>query len=154
MNILEVDSSANRFKRVRRMKPESDLYRIEMPELRIVSQELWERVKARQKIGFERGRKIREALGERARTGRGPGFLFSGLLRCGCCGSNYVMSNRDSYGCIGRKKGICTNNRLVKRSVVEQRLLDALRYNLFTLEHIRGFQEKAKRIATERKRDQ
>jgi site-specific DNA recombinase len=77
------------FKLVRREKDESEWIVTEQPHLRIVSQELWDRVKARQKVQFEKGRNIRAALHDRARTGRGPGYLLPGILLCGSAAPSY-----------------------------------------------------------------
>jgi site-specific DNA recombinase len=97
------------------------------PRLRIVPDELWRRVKAKQ-------RERQHVIGERiskgiaksnaGRTGRGPRYLFSGLLRCAHCGSNMVMASAISYGCAARiNAGTCTNNAYVNRLEVEEGLL-------------------------------
>ena len=64
--------------------------------LRIISEDLWQRVKARQQSRAH-------SIGDRVRAGierkRAPGagrlspYLLSNLLRCGTCGSGYAMCN-------------------------------------------------------------
>ena len=61
------------------------------PHLRIITDALWTRVKARQDNIHHQSANIRAALHANARTGRGPKYLFSGLLVCGQCGSKFVI---------------------------------------------------------------
>ena len=65
-------------RRVARLNPASEWIVKDVPELRIVDQELWERVKARQQ-GLRRNR----AFHEKQR----PRMLLSFLLKCGVCGA-------------------------------------------------------------------
>lgn len=69
--------------------------------LRIVPQDLCERLKARQRARSESIRQsVRQGVRRAAnRTERKPSFLFSGLLKCGGCGANFVMSDRTHYSC-------------------------------------------------------
>ena len=71
------------------------------PHLQIISDDLWEKVKARQAAIREASVAIRAALHANARTGRGPKYLFSGLLKCGQCQSNFVIVDTTRYGCSG-----------------------------------------------------
>ena len=103
--------------------------------LRIVPQDLWDRVKARQRarsetIGETVKRGLRRAV---MRTGRKPSFLFSGLLKCGCCGANYVMTSRTHYSCASRTHGgkaACESAIRIKRTVVETGLLNGIKEEL------------------------
>ena len=82
---------------------------------RIVPQELWDRVKARQSArAVEAGQKI--ARGLKSAGGHGPRYLFSGLMRCESCGSSFVMKDKYSYQCSGFVNGkICDNGYRVRR---------------------------------------
>lgn len=51
--------------------------------LRIIEDQLWERVKRRQQDIHQASAAIRTALHANARTGRGPKYLFSGLGSAG-----------------------------------------------------------------------
>jgi site-specific DNA recombinase len=99
--------------------------------LRIVSDDLWNRVKRRQADGIARvGDRIAAgiAVSKAALTGPRPKHLLSGVLRCGACGSNFVSTGRDSYACSSFVHGrACDNTARVKRSVIEPLLLDGLR---------------------------
>ena len=89
----------NTGKRVSRPNPEVKWIRTEVLELRIVDDELWQRVKLRQAelakqfeattIG------VRAARAERLNRLRRPAFLLSGLLICGCCGTRYGIVVND-----------------------------------------------------------
>ncbi|WP_407643972.1 recombinase family protein [Dongia deserti] len=144
----------DRFKLVRREKSESEWVVNDAPELRIVDQELWDKVKARQQQTYDAGRKIKEALHARARVGGGPKHLFSGVLKCGVCGENYVAISNGKYACSNhRNHAGCSNGLRVKRDLLERRLLYTLRHDLFTQEHLSGFAERAKRLAADQKRE-
>lgn len=99
--------------------------------LRIVSDDLWSRVKRRQADGLARvGERIARgiAASKAALTGPRPKHLLSGVLRCDGCGSNFVSTGRDSYACSSFVHGrACDNTARVKRSAVEPLLLDGLR---------------------------
>jgi DNA invertase Pin-like site-specific DNA recombinase len=73
-------------KRVSRQNPDASLIVKDVPQLRIIAQELWDRVKARQGAlslkqadTAEAGRKV-PGFWDRRR----PRTLFSGLMKCGC----------------------------------------------------------------------
>ncbi|MGH9641075.1 MAG: zinc ribbon domain-containing protein [Terriglobales bacterium] len=58
-------------------------------------------------------------------------YVFSGLLVCGECGSNFVLSNRLSYACAGRTGGIpCKNTITLPRDVVQDKILGPLQKQL------------------------
>jgi site-specific DNA recombinase len=102
----------NTGKRVSRPNPEAKWIRTEVPELRIVDDDLWQRVKLRQAElakQFEATTTgVRAARAERLNRLRRPAFLLSGLLTCGCCGGKYGIVVNDRYGCLGHfRKGIC-----------------------------------------------
>ncbi|WP_380711138.1 zinc ribbon domain-containing protein, partial [Sinirhodobacter huangdaonensis] len=78
---------------------------------------------------------------ERARR---PEHLFSGLVKCGCCGASYTVINRTRYGCAAaRNKGdaICINRATIQREEVEARVLDGLREKLLHPDLITTFVE-------------
>src|SRR3546814_5413751 len=84
-------------KDVNRLNPESEWIRKEVPDLRIITDDLWEAAKRRQDVLAERNKGIKEAALARSINGRRrPAYLLSGLLECGGCGSTYaiVVSDR------------------------------------------------------------
>lgn len=111
-------------KRVPRFNPEDEWIRAEAPELRIVDQELWDRVKARQRAmpgkdqGFWKAQR--------------PKYLLSGLVKCGVCGSGCSKKNHERYSCTAaREKRLGCNNHLsIKQDVLEQAVINALQSHL------------------------
>ncbi len=102
--------------------------------LRVVSDDLWQRVKSRQQQQAERiGDRIRAGLpkDKAARVGAGHKFLFSGLLECAHCGGSISMVNADRYGCSAYSNGrACTNAATFKRSTIERGLLTGIQTEL------------------------
>ncbi len=133
-------------------RPESEWIVKDMPELRIIDQNLWDAVKARQAKTTQASAKIRERLHANARTGAGPKYLFSGLLQCGECGGNFIIINAKSYGCANRRnKGeyICSNKVTVPRSIVEDRLLHGIKNDLFDDESVEVFKKETTQFLRE-----
>ncbi|MCC5809912.1 MAG: recombinase zinc beta ribbon domain-containing protein [Ectothiorhodospiraceae bacterium] len=129
-------------KRKRRERPETEWVITEHPELRIVPQELWDAVKARQKRISATTRQQRAAIGHWAQGGRAPRYLFSGLLRCGECGGSFVIVDRYRYGCNTHKtrgNAVCGNGKTVQRRIVEQRLLAGIKAELLTEDAYQAF---------------
>lgn len=100
-----------------RPRPESEWLVHQDERLRIVSDALFDRVKARTRIA---GRSD-----ERLKSGGKVKYLLSGLLTCASCGAKYVMADRTHYGCSGYWNGrACSNATRIRRDVLEGKLLD------------------------------
>jgi site-specific DNA recombinase len=113
-------------KRVSRLNPEAEWTRKEVPELRIVPDELWTTAKSRQRQ-TRHTVKTAGALGAAKR----PQYLFSGLTKCGICGAGFIMSGKNRLGCFGaRDQGRCDNHLTIRRDEVEARVLRALQEKL------------------------
>ncbi|MGO4838914.1 recombinase family protein, partial [Rhizobiaceae sp. 2RAB30] len=116
-------------KRVSRLNPDSEWVTQDVPDLRIVDQEVWDAAKARQQTlayvpPAEPGD---NTLNDRRR----PKHLFTGLVKCGCCGSGYTMISKDLLGCFGaRNKGICHNRLNIRRDALEKSVLQGLHTHL------------------------
>ena len=112
-------------KRVSRPNPESEWVIQEVPEMRIIDQELWDKVKARQdKLRFKmKDMKLRDR--------QRPRYLLSGLVKCGHCGGGFSVISRTHMGCSSaRNKGTCDNRRTIKREALEELVLGSLRHHL------------------------
>ncbi len=131
----------------RRTRPQKEWIRIPAPELRIVSDELWDKV-------HPRLANAREALPRSFRAGRLSGrpayldgnspYLLTGFTRCAVCGGNISSIPRmhgtgssqhrvNFYGCfINHRRGsaICANNVCVRQDVVDGAVLQAVRVAL------------------------
>jgi hypothetical protein len=139
-------------KRVARPNPTELREIIQIPELRLIDDDLWDSVKRRQRdLSFEIQRD--DAGNALNRTHRRK-FLFSGLLKCGCCGGGFTIVGEDRYGCAThRNKGTCTNSATVSRQEIEARVLAGLKDRLMAPElvheFIRAFHEEVNRAAVE-----
>ena len=115
-------------KRVSRPNPPSEWVTTAVPELRIVDDELWNQVKARQ---VEMRRVASNGDPKQFNRARRPRYLFSGLTKCAECGGGYVMYWRDRLACFGaRSRGMCANRLTISRQEVEKRVLVAVRDKL------------------------
>jgi site-specific DNA recombinase len=117
-------------KRVSRLNPEAEWIIKDVPEMRIVTDELWQFVKQQQ---GEMG--CHTASDPAICTRRRPKHLFSGLLRCGVCGGGFIGVNKDRLGCsTAKNKGTCSNRQTMLRDDLEQMVLKALQEHLMTPE--------------------
>ena len=113
----------------KRDRPSSEWTVQKQEELRIVSEELWEAVRAQNTLVREKhGPK---QLGGMFRTEASRRYLFSGLLRCGFCGANMVITTgvapNSFYGCpYHRKRGVCQNKLTIKQATLEKQLVGRL----------------------------
>ena len=115
--------------RVGRVNPESEWIVKEVPDLRIIDDDLWHAAKQRQ----QRTRHaVRKSDGSVAlNNAHRRQYLLSGLLKCGVCGSSYTISSKDRYACSGhRSHGNCNNSLTIKRQVIEMRVLTGLKEKL------------------------
>ncbi len=118
-------------KRQARPNPESEWVIQEVPELRILDDDLWMAVKARQ----DRHKIEPDANGRpdlpKVHTRRRPKYLFSGLTKCSCCGGGFSQISATLIGCsTARNKGTCDNRLNIRRDELEARVLTALRTKL------------------------
>jgi len=108
-------------RRVWRDMPEREWLILEAPDLRIVPDDLWQRVKARQR---RTGRDdLCTASGQRNRR------LLSGILKCGQCGANMVLSGKDTYVCAARQQrgdSVCDSRLTVSARRAEAAVLHEL----------------------------
>ena len=108
----------------------------EVPELRIIDDELWEQVRSRQ--GALKSKNTGVAVWDRRR----PKFLFSGLMECGCCDAGFSKISKDSFGCSAARKrapAVCTNMATIRREDLENTVLNALEHHLLDEEAVEIF---------------
>ncbi len=145
------DPDSGRQKRLDR--PENEWIINTLPELTIIPAPLWKRVKSRQNTQYQKSKAIRDSLHKKARTGAGPKYLFSGLLKCGVCGGNYIIADAYRYGCskyINQGETVCANSLKVPRKLIEERLLDAIKRDLFTEKGFELFKTEVARILADK----
>jgi site-specific DNA recombinase len=123
--------------RVARVNPQDQWEEVDVPALRIVDQDLWDAVKARQaSMTFDMPNSNPQELNGLHRMS----YLLSGVLACGCCGGGYTITGKDRYGCATRRaKGTCGNSRTITRQRIETRVLAALQDRMLTPELVEEF---------------
>ena len=125
-------------RRVSRIQPEENWTITEVPELRIIDDDLWQRVKERQQantIVMPRDGDNRALNRKHRKT-----HPLSGVLICGCCGGPMAITASDRYGCSGyRASRICDNRRTIPRKEVEDRVFAGLRTGLLNSEYLDAF---------------
>lgn len=124
-------------KRISRPNPRDQWMTAEAPELRIMTDDLWEAVQTRRTA----------RAGGQQHLAR-PRHLLSGLLKCGDCGSGYVVAGRDSRGPFlvcsrHRETGLCDNRRTLAMTAIEARVLEGIEKQLaapdLIAEYVREF---------------
>ncbi|ABV92145.1 recombinase [Dinoroseobacter shibae DFL 12 = DSM 16493] len=121
----------------------------DVPHLRIVDEDLWDAVKARQLQ--TRNMAISDGIKKLGRARRAR-HLFSGMLKCGRCGGGFVQVGSQFYGCASvRNKGTCDNRLTIRREDLEARILSGLKEQLLQpdliAEYVRAYQEEFNRLA-------
>jgi site-specific DNA recombinase len=120
----------NTGKRLARNNPETDWIKQDVPELRIVEDDLWQRVQQRI-AGIRSSEPVRKAREKKFWLHRRPKHLLTGLTRCGSCGAPLAATGKDYLTCsAARFRGTCTQRKGVRRAVLEGLILDALKHNL------------------------
>jgi site-specific DNA recombinase len=140
-------------RRLARLNPTSEWITKEVPEHRIVSDEVWRAAKARQ-ASIQLKWSAKEP--RRFNQFRRPKYLFSGLTKCGECGAGFIVYSREHLGCFGaRGRGTCTNRLTIPRQEVEERVLSALKDKLmrkdFFEEFCREFAKEMNRLRMEQR---
>lgn len=100
------------------------------PELRIISDDLWDKVKKRQRQskGISNGRYMKAKASYSLN-------LLTGLMTCSQCGANIVVvsgGTYSKYGCsshCNHGPAVCSNNIKIKKSEIEKTVLDTLNIN-------------------------
>jgi site-specific DNA recombinase len=139
-------------KPVRREIPESEwLRRYDRDfgqDWRIIPQELWDRVKTRQKTI------------SKARKGHDSGFKaqhlyskhpLSGLIKCGVCGKSFTLQGKGqyrTYGCSSYKERgetECSNRAKVRKSEIERRVFEMVKNELLGDETLSYLEDQIRR---------
>ena len=135
-----------------RKRPQSEWIRVEVPDLRIISDELWDRVQQvnQQMKDLMYGRR----QGGFNRTHASRTYLFSGRMTCGVCGGKYSViigghPSKVRYGCTNHRfRNTCTNKITIRRNRLEPQLISAISNNLLdprlAQQRIRDFSDQIK----------
>nr|WP_246741516.1 recombinase family protein [Bradyrhizobium aeschynomenes] len=112
-------------KRISRENPRDQWMPADAEHLRVIDRDTWERVQARRE---ERG-------GPNGSFATRPRSLLLGLVKCGHCGSGYVVGGNDKRGplllCTRMKEtGLCDSRRTVSREAIATLVLRGIENNL------------------------
>ena len=122
-----------------RPRPETDWLKLEAPELRIVSADLWAHVEARRVrtesiyLRSAHGRLVSRPTGEDQRSA----YLLTSLAKCVTCGGSLVAAKRTAkhkytrtvYRCayhLKRGDAVCTNNLEIRQDILDSAILHAM----------------------------
>ncbi|MBV0914217.1 recombinase family protein [Anianabacter salinae] len=126
-------------RRVSRRNPEAEWIITEVPELRIIDDALWARVKARQGE-IDASAQVQGIRQSRFWERKRKTHLLSGLLTCGSCGGGFAAVGKDYVACsAARKLGTCDQRRSFKRGVLERAVLDLLKERLMQPDAVAEF---------------
>ena len=148
-------------KRVSRLNPESEWIVKDVPDLRIVDDELWQAVKARQAVTSAKYANVAEGVRKHHKKNRlngthRPKTLLSGLVFCGCCGGPFSIRGSDRFACSTHvTKGACSNTRTILREDLERRVLAGLKDRMMAPEvaaaAMRAYAEETNQLNRERR---
>lgn len=128
-------------KRTYKKRPREEWVIKDMPDLRIVPEDIMAAVRLRQKKNATAYNSVMPQSSRRK-------YLFSGLMVCAECGGNFVLAAAGRYGCImnkNRGSTVCTNSATVSRHIIEDRLLSGIKEQLLAPQAV----EKFKRVAVQ-----
>lgn len=121
-------------RRIPRLNDESKHVSSDAEHLRIVSEDLWEAVKTRQRRTARDYASFRDA--------KRPKYLLSGLLVCGECGGGFNKANHGRYACAARRNSkSCGNELAIHQDALEEAVVGGLRARLMTDDMLQVFCE-------------
>ena len=136
--------------RVSRVNRPEERVVTEFPELRIATDELWQRVQDR----------LDRAASQPLTRRRRPKHLLSGLVKCDVCQGNFALIGDNRLACSrARQAGTCDNRRPIRMPELQRRVLAGLDEQLLSAEAVsllvREFHEqRAKRERQDRQERQ
>jgi DNA invertase Pin-like site-specific DNA recombinase len=127
------------------LNPRKDWVINEVPELRIIDEDTWNKVQ-----------KMKRAIAGKPKAQQArKRHLLSGLIKCAECGGAYTVINSDRYGCSHRReRGTCTNSQTIRIHILENRILNALENEMLTNEMIQEFSKGYEETLKEQRNNQ
>lgn len=122
-------------------------------DLKIIDDELWNDVKKEQNKRKAKIASKKDGKNHGARTGPGPKFLLSGLLKCSQCGGNYIIVSPNKYRCGNAHRAgaaVCDNKDKLLKDAIEKSLLSSIQSKLFQQEVIESFRQEVTAILKEK----
>lgn len=131
--------------KLQKRRPEAEWDIFEDESLRIISDDVWNKVKAR----LDRPARA-------VKNGRPPRYLLSGLIKCASCGGHYTLFNGRSYRCSSQQNGrdsFCSQTRHLYRPKLERRLLGGIKEQLLAPELVKAMAKQIRQRAKAPRRD-
>jgi site-specific DNA recombinase len=126
-------------RRLSRLNPKSEWVIENVPEFRIIEQDLWQRVAARL-ADVQSNPMVVKRMKSRFWESRRPKHFISGRVVCGGCGKPMALIGKDYLGCnFARRRGTCPNRGAIRRSTIEHLIFDSLRHQLMAPELVEEF---------------
>ena len=123
-------------KRCPRLRPVSEVIRLERPELRIIDQETWVAVQTRlQQVKAAYTRNPDGTPKGRAIPSKATPYLLSGLLVCGQCGARLIITGSASPSRVYRcgdhlKRGTCPSSISVREHAARAAIVETVKREL------------------------
>ena len=126
-------------KRISRMNPADEWIIEDVPELRIVDDELWGRTKGR--LDEIAASPVAMAIRESAFwTRKRAQNILTGLVHCGACGHPMAAVGKDYLRCSrAHRNALCTSKASIRRSTLEEIIIKALQHNLMAPDLVKEF---------------
>ena len=153
-NRLRYTKDPSTGRRVSRINPCDDWVFRDVPELRILDDNLWNCAQTR--LGAIRNsNRVVNARATKFWTRRRPQHLLTGRAVCGVCGGPAAPIGKDYIACsTARRQGTCTNRASIRRSEIERWIVEALRHQLMApdlvSEFVRTFNDEINRTSRDR----
>lgn len=126
-------------RRVSRLNPADAWIITEVPELRIIDDALWDRVKERQGV-IAADPRVQAIKATEFWKKRRQVHLLTGLLCCGACGGGFAAVGKDYVACsAARKLGTCAQRQSFRRADLEAAVLNLLRTRLMQPDAVAAF---------------
>jgi hypothetical protein len=109
----------------------------EVPELRLIDDDLWQRAQTR--LAAEAARPTVDGGAPAFWEGRRPQHLLTGKVVCGVCGGLFYARGRDYLSCHAARRYLCRNTTSVRRGPLEAQVLEALGRQMMNPELVAEF---------------
>jgi site-specific DNA recombinase len=112
---------------------------VDLPELRIIDQELWQAVQDRLE-GVRQSARSRKIRKSEFWKNRRPKHLLTGLIHCAQCGNAMAAVGSDYLACSAARNGAgCNNTKGIKRTIIEHGVLEGLKTRLMAPDLVEEF---------------
>ena len=133
-------------------RPKNEQLKIFREDLIIIDKDIWD--KAQKRWSELQGtwpvsKKKKAFYQQKSYIHTSPIYLFSGLLKCHCCGGAIVLiSGKGSgyYGCYNARRKTCNNLLSVPRKRIEQIIIEELKNKILTIENLQYVYKKLEKL--------